>query len=138
MRSSVAPETRKTFFEGRMTLMHYALFEDDRGCLLPLEWPDLPFSPIRAFVVTAPDGAVRGGHAHHSGEQLLIRIGGAIEVEARYDDKMEQVYLDAHSNAVLIGARVWARQTYHGRDATLLVLANVPYEPLSFIYDIPS
>jgi dTDP-4-dehydrorhamnose 3,5-epimerase-like enzyme len=121
-----------------MTLMHYALFEDDRGCLLPLEWPHLPFSPIRAFVVTALDGAVRGGHAHRSGEQLLIRIGGAIEVEARYGDKMEKFYLDAHSNAVLIRTPVWARQTYRGRDATLLVLANVPYDPHSFNYDIPS
>jgi hypothetical protein len=134
----MAPETRKIFFDGRMTLMHYALVEDDRGCLLPLEWPHLPFSPIRAFVVTASDGAVRGGHAHRSGEQLLVRIGGTIEVEARYGDKIEQFDLDARSNAVLIRAPVWARQTYRGRDATLLVLANVPFDPHSFIYDISS
>ena len=131
----MTPETRKTLFDGRLTLMHYPLVEDDRGCLLPLEWPHLPFAPVRAFVVTAPDGTVRGGHAHRSGEQLLVRIAGAIEVEARYGGQTEHICLDAHSNAVLIRTHVWARQTYRGPDAALLILAQAPYDAASFIYD---
>jgi dTDP-4-dehydrorhamnose 3,5-epimerase-like enzyme len=134
----VTPERRQTFFEGRMTLMHYPLVEDERGCLLPLEWPHLPFSPVHAFVVTASHGSVRGGHAHRSGEQLLIRIAGSIELEARHAGQTQQVCLDAHSNAVLIKAPVWARQTYRGRDATLLVFAEAPYDPQALIYESSS
>ena len=98
----------------------------------------LPFAPVRAFVVTAPDGAVRGGHAHRTGDQLSVRIAGTIEVEARYGGETERLELDAHANAVLIRTSVWARQTYRGRDAALLILAQAPYDPASFIYDSPS
>lgn len=138
MRSGMTPKTRKTFFDGRVKLMHYPLVADARGSLLPLEWPHLPFSPVRAFVVTAPDGAVRGGHAHRSGEQLLVRIAGSIEVETRYRGKTEKMCLDANANALLIGAPVWARQSYRGPDATLLVLAEAPYDPASFLDETPS
>lgn len=121
-------------------LMHFPVLEDFRGCLLPLEWAQLPFWPVRAFVVTAPapDGAVRGGHAHRSGSQLLVRVAGTIEVEAKYGGGTAQVNLDAKSNAVLIMTPVWARQTYRGRNATLLVLAEEPYDQASYLHDIPT
>jgi hypothetical protein len=39
---------------------------------------------------------------------------------------------------LLIKAPVWARQTYRGPHATLLVFAEAPYDPQSLIYDISS
>jgi len=112
----------------RFTALH-----DPRGALTPFEFAALPFTPARVFVVSAEPGAVRGGHAHARGQQLLVRIGGVIEVEAELNEDRVTLTLDAANNAVLIKSPVWSRQIYRGEGAQLLVFSDTPFDPESYI-----
>lgn len=123
-----------TFFDGAVRAYRLESFADARGRLMPIDFAALPLAPARAFLVEAPDGAVRGGHAHRNGRQFLLRISGEISVECVLGGERRVVRLDAGGdNAVLISAPVWAQQMYHGDDARLLVLADTPYDPDSYI-----
>lgn len=131
--NTMSARTVEEFFDGRVRTLDFPVLEDDRGGLMPLAWPDLPFAPAHAFVIRAPDGAVRGGHGHRETAQLLVRIGGTIVVEARYKGMEARIELAGTPNAVLIRPPVWSAQTYRGADASALVLSSHPYDPDSYI-----
>lgn len=107
------------------------------AALVPVDLTAIPLRVVRSFLITAPDGTVRGGHGHRSGSQLLFRIGGTIEVELAHDGRSEQVTLDERTNAVTIRSPVWSRQTYRGESAGLLVFCDTPYDPDSYLHERP-
>ena len=108
-------------------------FSDDRGVLNPLTFDDWGFIPARAFVVRAPQGAVRGGHAHRRVRQVLFRASGVIQVELRQEDARAQLTLDDEHPAVLLEAGIWAQQTYVAPESVLVVFADGPYDPAEYI-----
>lgn len=117
-------------FEGRARVIGLAGHVDGRGTLVPFEFAEMPFIPCRAFVVHGvPSGATRGGHAHVRARQFLFRLSGRIVVQLRCDDREACVDMVSSDRGLLIGPEVWARQTYHGHDARLLVFVDQPYDP---------
>lgn len=110
-------------------------FEDQRGTLVPIAFDSLDFSPAHAFLVTAKDGATRGGHAHRKGCQLLLRVSGEIDVAMTLGTETVDVQLDAHNNALLITSPVWSSQTYHGREPALLVLSDRIFDPANYVVE---
>lgn len=118
---------------GRAHLLELARHVDARGELVPLTFADLGFPVARAFVVTAPDGSMRGGHAHAASRQLLLRVRGTIRVELRAVEQAEVVLLDEESPALVIEPGVWATQTYVGDDAALVVFSDAAYDPADYI-----
>jgi hypothetical protein len=120
-------------FGGALQRLRIASFSDERGALIPFEFTELPFRPIRCFLVAAPHGARRGGHAHLRGRQLLVRVSGDIEVCAEFERERVSLRLDENNNAVLIAAPVWSEQTYL-TDARLLVFCDTPYDPDAYVY----
>lgn len=122
------------FFGGRARLMALPAVADTRGSLLPVPFADLPFTPRRVFAVSdAPAGAVRGGHAHRSGLQLLICLQGRLAIELRTADATAALTLTPGGGALLVGPGVWCRQTYLEAGAVLLALASEPYDPTSYL-----
>ena len=121
---------------GSVRLLELESFRDDRGVLTPITFDDLGFTAARAFVVRAPQGAVRGGHAHRRVRQVLFcaswddrsRRAASGRVDAR-------LTLDEDRPAVLLEAGVWAQQTYIGADSTLIVFADGPYDPAEYADD---
>lgn len=112
-------------------LPHY--FEDN-GDLVAVEGMiNVPFNILRVFVVRAPNGSVRGKHAHRKCAQFLACSTGAIEVLC--DDGMNTAtFLLDHPNAgLLIPAGIWAEQTYRGENATLTVLCDQRYDEMDYI-----
>ncbi|HYD87791.1 MAG TPA: FdtA/QdtA family cupin domain-containing protein [Vitreimonas sp.] len=122
-----------SFYGGLVKTFRFGAVADARGSLTPFDFADLGFTPVRAFLVDAPDGATRGGHAHRSGRQLLIRVGGEISVETAHQSENHTFNLTETENALLIAAPVWARQLYRGADARLLALCDTPYDPASYV-----
>jgi dTDP-4-dehydrorhamnose 3,5-epimerase-like enzyme len=112
-------------------------FHDERGSLVPLTFDDVAFRVARTFVVNAPRGAVRGGHAHRSVRQVLFRASGTIEVEVRHDGELAHLTLDASNPAVLIEPGVWAQQTYLDDHAALIVFADGPFESAEYVHERP-
>lgn len=111
---------------------------DHRGVLTPLTFGDIGFSVERAFVVNAPRGAVRGGHAHRRVRQLLFRASGSIDVEVSHAGLQARIALDEDRPALLLEPGVWAQQTYLEDDSTLIVFADGPYESAEYIHGAPS
>ena len=122
-----------TAFGNRVRRFRYSTFANETGSLIPFELSSLPFPISRVFIVQAVDGAVRGGHAHDSGRQLLVCLSGKIEVELRLRGIVGQVILDPVDNAVLIEAPVWARQRYYGSAPSIIVFCDRPYDPEAYI-----
>jgi len=121
-------------FDGRVKLFKLENCVEQRGTLLALEYSSMPFAPSRTFAVhSVPPGVSRGGHAHERGEQLLIAVWGEILVELRYDGSEHRISLTESTQALLIGPRVWSRQTYRTPGAILLVHASEPYDEESYL-----
>jgi hypothetical protein len=122
-----------TLLGGSVRLLDLESFVDDRGALTPITFDEFGFTAARAFVVRAPQGAVRGGHGHRRVRQLLLRASGTIEVDLRHAGSQALITLDEHRPAALLEAGVWAQQTYVAADSTLLVFADGPYDPAEYI-----
>ena len=120
---------------GSVRLLDLPSFRDHRGVLTPITFDDVGFSAARAFVVNAPLGAVRGGHAHLHVRQILFRASGTIGVDLRHRGASARLTLDGNRPAVLLEAGVWARQTYIAPESTLIVFADGPYDPAEYSAD---
>ena len=130
---AVAAGKPATLLEGSVRILELECFRDHRGSLTPITLDDLGFSVARTFVVRAPQGAVRGGHAHRRVRQVLFRASGTIDVDLSRDGVRASVTLDEDRPAVLLEAGVWAQQTYLDHDSTLIVFADGPYEAAEYV-----
>jgi dTDP-4-dehydrorhamnose 3,5-epimerase-like enzyme len=118
--------------DGSVRVLDLETFRDVRGVLTPIDFSGVGFAAARAFVVAAPQGAVRGGHAHLRVRQILLRASGVIEVELRRAGSVDRVILNEDRPAILLEAGVWARQTYLAPASTLVVFADGPYDPAEY------
>ncbi|HEU5143745.1 MAG TPA: WxcM-like domain-containing protein [Dermatophilaceae bacterium] len=116
------------FWKGLVTPLPAPAHADERGVLTSVAFAPHDFRVVRAFTVVAPDGAVRGGHGHHRGRQILLRVGGEIHVEVRRDGRVLELSLGPDVPGLLIESGVWARQTYSGPDAALVVFCDTEYD----------
>ena len=128
-------EATSRFFDGKVITFHLPGFESEKGVLTPIEFEQLPFHPLRAFFVQAPSETTRGGHAHKTGRQILIRVSGEIEVEIFWRREERSVVLGANNNAILIASPVWSRQIYRGERPCMMALCDTPYDPSDYLYE---
>jgi UDP-2-acetamido-3-amino-2,3-dideoxy-glucuronate N-acetyltransferase len=111
------------------------IFNDDRGCLIPLEFSDLPFIPKRIFVVNnVPQNSVRGNHSHYLTKQMLFCINGVIEV-ILHDGKIENIYKLNKGDYMMIPELVWDSQKFISSDSEIMVLCSTNYDPNDYIFD---
>ena len=122
-------------FGGKVTEILTAMQSDPRGTLTAVQFASHNFHAVRAFVVTAPRGAVRGGHSHRSGRQLMMRLSGEIDIELRYQEQVERVSLTASDRALLVEPEVWSLQRYGGDNPSLLVFCDTEYDPEDYVFD---
>lgn len=107
---------------------------DPRGSLIPFNFEGLPFTPRHAFVVRdVPVGTIRGRHVHKSAQQMLVCLAGHLSVEVRDHAESKTVILDRPDLGLVIGAGLWAAQTYLHPETIMLALVSEPYEPGSYV-----
>ena len=121
--------------DGRAVWVPMTVHPDERGTLSVLALAELDFVVVRVYTVDAPDGAVRGGHGHRHGRQILMCMAGAVEVELRAGGDIEHVTLAGRAPGLLINPGVWSRQTYRGAGASLLVLCDTHFDPADYSND---
>lgn len=126
------PVETATLLDGMVRVLALDCFRDHRGALTPMTFDDVGFSVARAFVVNAPRGAVRGGHAHRRVRQVLFRASGTIDVDVSHRGERARLTLDEDSPAALIEPGVWAQQTYLDDHSTLIVFADGPYDSTEY------
>ena len=109
---------------------------EDNGDLIVIERSiNIPFSILRVFVVRAPQGAVRGQHAHKACSQFLTCPNGIVEIVCDDGTNKETFMLDHPNTGLLIPPGIWAQQTYKTYGAVLTVLCDRLYEADDYIRD---
>ena len=96
----------------------------------------LPFEVKRIFwTYYTPESIVRGRHAHHTTEQLLIAVTGRIVVTTeKADGTINTFVLDSPNQAVYVPPNVWHTMQY-SHTATQVVLASTLYNEKDYIRD---
>ncbi len=108
-------------------------FEDNGDLIVMEELVNVPFSIARVFVVRAPDGAIRGQHAHRACTQFLTCPREVIKVACDDGERQVKFTLDHPNTGLLIPPGIWSQQTYLGKGAALTVLCDRKYEAEDYI-----
>jgi len=119
-----------------LSLVNLPYFFEVNGDLIAIEGAaNVPFMIARVFLVRAPDGAIRGQHAHRQCLQFLCCLSGAVEVLCDDGKRSSEFVLNRPNVGLLIPQGIWAQQTYRGSGAALMVLCDRPYEANDYIRD---
>ncbi|MFN7313192.1 MAG: sugar 3,4-ketoisomerase [Bacteroidota bacterium] len=112
------------------------LGESNIGYLSVAENKNLPFTVERVFwTYYTPESIVRGRHAHHETEQILIAVTGRIIVNTEdAQGNIQTFVLDEPNKAVYIPPNVWHTMQY-SHTAIQLVLASKAYDEKDYIRD---
>ena len=115
--------------------LEFSGVSEARGQLNYLEGlKDIPFEVKRVYWLTqVPDQQVRGGHAHKTGEQVIVCTNGIIE--AVLDDGKGRVLnytLDNPNQGLYIPAMWWGKMLF-SRGAQLLGLASDEFSEEDYI-----
>lgn len=96
----------------------------------------IPFAVNRIFwTYHTPEMIVRGRHAHHHTEQVLIAMMGRIMVTTEMPDGELSVFLmESPQQGVYIPPHAWHTMQYSHR-AIQLVLASTSYDEQDYIRD---
>ena len=94
----------------------------------------LPFKTERVFwTYYTPESVVRGRHAHHNTNQVLVAVSGRIIVTTEELDGTINTYiLDHPQTGVYIPRYVWHTMQY-SHSAVQLVFASMKYDEKDYI-----
>ena len=109
---------------------------DDRGSLISLESPLVPFEIRRTYFIfgTSPE-AVRGKHAHRHLEQILIAVSGKCLVSTDNGFEKSKYELKKPNIGLYVSGLVWREMSDFSPDCVLMVLASQKYEPADYIHE---
>lgn len=107
---------------------------DLRGALAIYD--PLPFTPVRAFVIhDTADETSRGHHAHRTCTQALCATHGTVDVMVTDGDNEARYYLNTPSTLLVVPPGHWIDLMWFSPGASLLVLADQPYDESDYIRD---
>ena len=117
-------------------------FSDGRGDLVPIEFgqknnpTEVPFDVKRCYYISAPtNDAVRGKHAHHDLEQVIICIHGSFTLVLDDGSKREEIFLDNNHTGIHIKSPIWRELKGFSKGCVILVLASQHYDCLLYTSD---
>lgn len=119
----------------RPELFVFTQIADSRGSLSFLEeLKDIPFEVKRVYWLNdVPEQQVRGGHAHKTGEQVIVCIQGVIEVVLESQEGERLTYtLDQSDKGLYIPPIWWGKMLFKGK-AMLLGLASDEFSEDDYI-----
>jgi oxalate decarboxylase/phosphoglucose isomerase-like protein (cupin superfamily) len=94
----------------------------------------VPFDVQRIFwTYYTPESIVRGRHAHHQTEQVLVAVAGRITVTTELADGTIQTFrLEDPHVGLYVPPNAWHTMQY-SHSAVQLVLASSPYDEADYI-----
>ena len=97
---------------------------------------DIPFEIKRVFwAYFTPDSVIRGRHAHHNTEMVLIAAAGKIIVTTEMPGGEKDTFiLEKSGQGVFLPKLCWHTMQY-SHNAVQLVLASTLYEEADYIRD---
>ena len=96
----------------------------------------IPFEIKRVYwTYYTPESIVRGRHAHHHLEQVLIAVAGRIILRTEMPGgAVQEFLLDSPEKGVFLPKHCWHTMQY-SHNAVQLCLANMPYKESDYIRD---
>lgn len=96
----------------------------------------VPFPIARAFYVyDVPEGAVRGGHAHHTLEEAVFCLSGRLEISVRDGAQRRAFLLDDPREGLYLPPLVWYDIGGFAPGTIYLVLTSAGYDEGDYIRD---
>ena len=110
---------------------------DPRGNLTFIEsGRHVPFEIQRAFwIYDVPDGAVRGGHAYRTFDELIVALSGSFEVMLDDGSHRVRFTLNRSYHALLVPHLVWREMINFSTNSVALVLSSGPFDPEDYVHD---
>lgn len=97
---------------------------------------NIPFEIQRVYwAYYTPDSVMRGFHAHHKLEQILIAVSGSITLECEMLNGEKYIFELTHPNeGVYMPAYCWHTMKY-SHNSVQLCIANMTYDEADYIRD---
>jgi dTDP-4-dehydrorhamnose 3,5-epimerase-like enzyme len=96
----------------------------------------VPFKIARIYYLyDVPGGAVRGGHAHRSLEQLLIAMSGSFEVLLDDGSERKSVTLNRSYQGLYLTPMIWRELVNFSSGSVCMVLASDYYDEADYFRD---
>ena len=109
----------------------------DQGRLLFFEaTKDIPFKIKRIYyIVNAPAGAERGGHAHKKLKQFLFCPYGKVEITLDDGENKQSVLLDQPDKGIILMPCIWREMTWKQDNSVLCVTVSDYYDEDDYMRD---
>ena len=110
---------------------------DERGSLTFIEaHRHVPFGIERAYwIYHVPGGQIRGGHAYHELEELVVALSGSFDVVVDDGREIQRFTLNRGYQGLLLPRMLWRHLENFSTNAVCLILASRPYSAEDYIRD---
>jgi len=109
---------------------------EDNGTLVPIEFKDLPFTPMRIFYVTnVPKYDMRGDHAHYECKQIVVCVVGKILVTL-FDGFNTNHHILMPGQTIFINKMIWDKYQFMTDESVMLVICSNEYNKKDYIEDL--
>ncbi|MGE4287759.1 MAG: FdtA/QdtA family cupin domain-containing protein [Salinivirgaceae bacterium] len=110
---------------------------DDRGNLTFIEGENhIPFSIERTYwIYDVPGGEVRGGHAYHKLNELIVALSGSFDVVLDDGREKRTFSLNRSYYGLYVPKMMWRQVENFSTNALALILASGPYDEGDYIRD---
>lgn len=106
----------------------------DIGQLAVAEGVNIPFKVERVYwTFDVPATKIRGHHAHHELEQLIVAVSGSIEFVIETPDRKRHSFLLDHPAKALYIPKLCWREIKFNAGAVLICLASLQYDEVDYI-----
>ncbi len=94
----------------------------------------IPFAIKRTFFIyDIPSDAVRGGHSHHSGKQLIIAASGSFAVKVFDGAEWREFTLDRPYRALYVPAGIWRSLENFSSGSICLTLCPDKFDETDYV-----
>jgi oxalate decarboxylase/phosphoglucose isomerase-like protein (cupin superfamily) len=119
-------------------LVNFRKIPDPRGNLTPVEGErDVPFAIRRVYwIYDVPGGAVRGGHAYRTLEEVFVALSGSFDLTV--DDGLGSTVrhtLNRGYYGIYVPAMMWRRLSNFSTNAVCLIFASRHYDEDDYVRD---
>ena len=112
--------------------------QDPRGNLTFLQYPNqIPFEIKRVFwTYDVPGGEIRGGHAFHKQEEIIIALSGSFDVVITNKDGIKEKYsLNRSYYGIYLPAKTWRHIENFSTNALALHVTSEIFSKQDYIRD---
>ena len=118
-------------------IINFPKVADARGNLSFIEGSNhIPFSIKRVFYLyDVPSGAIRGGHAHKTCQELIIALSGSFEVLLDDGEHKKTFFLNRPFYGLYIPQEIWRELANFSSNSVAFSLASEVYDESDYVRD---